>query len=255
MKKLVTVTSNKILEGLRDNDNITLLYPLKSFCVGYDEYYDIEEINDFVLVNRILDDESLDELEIILKNSNIKGIVFDDLGIIEIVKDLAITKILILDHLATNVKSINYYLEFVDSIIVSNDLTKEEIKFIVDNSNKELVLNVFGLKTLMYSRRTLLTNYNLYHKEDIERNIKASIDGKPFIIKENNYGTVFYSGTYYNALELLELPAFYYWYNLIDMDYEDAIKLINSNEVNVESNTGFLNQKTVYKLKGEEQND
>ena len=163
INKLVTVTNREIIDDLRNIPNVTLVYPLKSFCVGYTDYFDILEIDDYVLVNRILDDNDLDKLESILNSSNIKGIVFDDLGIIDIVANLDITKILLLDHLATNTKSINYYLEYVDSVVVSNDLTEEEIRNIVANVSKPLVINVFGLKTLMYSRRLLLSNYEMYH--------------------------------------------------------------------------------------------
>ena len=77
-QKLVTVTNREIIAKLKNRD-INLLYPLRSFCVGYEEEFDITEIDDFILVNRLLNDSELDELSNILKNANIKGIVFDDL--------------------------------------------------------------------------------------------------------------------------------------------------------------------------------
>ena len=48
MEKLVTVTNKAIIKDLREQKDIRLAYPLKSFCVGYDEYFSIEEIDDFV---------------------------------------------------------------------------------------------------------------------------------------------------------------------------------------------------------------
>ena len=249
-KKLVTVNSKEIINDLREIDNVTLLYPLKSFCVGYLVEFEIEEIDDFVLVNRILDDEDLDLLKKVLNKGNIKGIVFDDLGVLDIIKNLNIVKILLLDHLATNYESINYYLEYVDSVVVSNDLTEEEIKEILNKSKKGLVLNVFGLKTLMYSRRLLLTNYNKFHNLEFKNNEVASIENKKFRIIENEYGTKFYALKYYNALKLLELEnVFFYWYDTTLLNKEDTLKLIKENNVeNIECDELFLNKATIYKV-------
>ena len=250
MKKLVTVTNREIIDDLRRDANITLVNPLKSFCVGYEVEFDISEIDDYVLVNRILDDNDIDKLESILNSSNIKGIVFDDLGIIDIVANLDITKILLLDHLATNTKSINYYLEYVDSVVVSNDLTEEEIRNIVANVSKPLVINVFGLKTLMYSRRLLLSNYEMYHNLKEERIVDANIEDKYFKIVENDYGTLFYAKNYYNALCLLNLDnVLFFWYNPIFLDNEKIIKLVLDNDItDINSELLFLDKKTYYKV-------
>ena len=250
INKLVTVTNREIIDDLRNIPNVTLVYPLKSFCVGFTDYFDILEIDDYVLVNRILDDNDLDKLESILNSSNIKGIVFDDLGIIDIVANLDITKILLLDHLATNTKSINYYLEYVDSVVVSNDLTEEEIRNIVVNVSKPLVINVFGLKTLMYSRRLLLSNYEMYHNLKEERIVDASIEDKYFKIVENDYGTLFYAKNYYNALCLLNLDnVLFFWYNPIFLDNEKIIKLVLDNDItDINSEPLFLDKKTYYKV-------
>ena len=248
-KKLVTVTNREVIKELKEQD-INLLYPLRFYCVGYEEEFAINEIDDYVLVNRLLDDTELEELAIILNNAHIKGIVFDDLGIIDIVKNLKITKILLLDHLATNTISINYYLDYVDSIVVSNDLTKEEITEIVKNSKKPLVLNVFGAKTLMYSRRLLLTNYALYHKISNQNYLEAQIDNKYFRISENAYGTKFYAKKYYNALELLDLNnVLFYWYDPIFLTSSDIKKVVLNNDLTAILNDPlFLHNATFYKV-------
>ena len=249
MNKLVTVTNKDIINKLKEND-LRLLYPLKSFCVGYPTTFSIDEIDDFCLVNRILDDSDIDQLSKLLHNSKIKGIIFDDLGIIDIIKDLEIEKILLLDHLATNFKSINYYLEYVDSIIISNDLTKDEIINIINNSNKSLCLNVFGLKSLMYSRRLLLTNYSLYHDIPNNKVIDSFIDNHNFKIIENEFGTCFYAYPYYNALELLNIKnVLYYWYNPIFLDNNQVIDLVMHNNINnIPNDSFFLDKKTYYKV-------
>ena len=107
----------------------------------------------------------------------------------------------------------------------------------------------------MYSRRKLLSNYTDYYKMKAVNNIKTNINEKPFIIKEDDLGTSFYAGKYYNGLELLGLDnVLYFWYNLIGMDIDDAKDLIIKGKINVSSDNGFLNKKTIYKLK-DDKND
>lgn len=250
MNKLVTVTDNNIIESLKNCSDVTLLYPLKEYCVGYDLTFNIEDISDYVLINRLLNDEELDNLDIILKKKNIKGIVFDDLGIIDIVKDYSFKKILLLDHIACNSQSINYYLDYADSVVVSNDLTKDEIINIISNVKKKLVINVFSLKTLMYSRRNLLTNYEKYHKLNLKEKLDVKIEDAKFKVIENKYGTKFYAYPYYNALELLELDnVLYFWYDPIYLSSEEIINLVINNDVkNISTTPLFLDKKTYYKV-------
>ncbi len=258
MRKLVTITTKSIKEKLRGIENISFLYPLKSFCVGYTNYYDVEDIDDYVLVNRLLEEDELEQLSLILKKANIKGIVFDDLGIIERTKDLNIKRILLLDHLATNSESINYYLDYVDSVVVSSDLEKQEIEEILKKSKKDLVVNVFGRKKLMYSRRLLLTNYAKYHKLDIKKHIDAQVPNKEFFIKEDEKGTCFFAKDYYNALELLNLSnVLYFWYDLDGIEEKEALNIILKNEINVANDSLFLHDNMIFKLKElkEDKND
>lgn len=247
MNKLVTVT-NKDYEALKGED-ITLVFPLKDFCVGYEYYFEIEEIEDFVLVNRILNDEELNKLEVILKNSKIKGILFDDLGIIDIVAKLDIKKILILDHLANNTKSVNYYLEYVDSVVVSSDLEESEIRKIVANANKEVVVYVFGLKGLMYSRRNLVSNYEKYHHLEEKSVLDSSIDGKYFKVIDSEFGTKFYAYPYYDGSSLLDLDnVSYVWYDPILLGIEDTKRVLKKDFKDIETSKIFLTKKTVYKV-------
>ncbi len=251
MKRLVTALNQEFLNKIKDLEDIEILYPLESFCIGYDYYYPATKIDGYALINRILTDDDLDILDSILKNSHFKGIVFDDLGILEIVKDLPLKKILLLDHLALNSISINYYLDYVDSVVVASDLNYEEIKYITENTKKEVVLYVFGLKKLMYSRRNLLTNYALYHQEEINKKLEAKILDKDFRIIEEDMGTSFFMGKYYNGLELLNLNnVLYYWYDFNQISLQEAIDILN-NKVNVASSPFLLHDQVSFKVRGD----
>ena len=248
--KLVTVADKKIIDLFKENKDISLVYPLCNYTVGYVNTFDINAIDDFCLINRILTDKELDELEILLKNSNIKGIIFDDLGILDVIKDLNITKILLLDHISNNSESINYYLDYVDSVVVSTDISKEEIEYILNNSKKELVLNIFALKGLMYSRRLLITNYNKHYQANENKVLKAKIDSKDFIFVENEYGTKAFSFPYYFAKDLYgHENVMYYWYDVNLLDSELVYDLvINNNADNIKTDSFFLDNETFYKV-------
>lgn len=248
MNKLVTVTNKNFISNLKKED-VTLVYPLRFFSVGYEEYFDIKDIDDFVLVNRILNDDEINKLEETLLSSNIKGIMFDDLGILDVVKDIDITKILILDHISNNVSSINSYLEYVDSIVVSSDLSEEEIRNIVKNVNKKVVIYTFGLKGLMYSRRNLLDNYEMYYKLDKEKVIDSHINNNFFKVIESDYGTKVYAYPYYDGTSLLDLDnVLYFWYDPILLDINNIRKVLNNDLSNIDCSRIFLDKKTVYKV-------
>ena len=111
--------------------------------------------------------------------------MFDDLGLILVLKDLNVPKILMLTHLGNSLRGITKYLEYVDTVMISTDLAYEEIAYILNNTPKPLVLFTFGLVPLMYSRRTLLTNYALNAKTPIPKKITSHINEKYLHIVEN----------------------------------------------------------------------
>ena len=73
-KILYTITDINLISKLKKVGIENFLFPLKDFCVGFNNTYSMDEIKDFsfILINRILDNESLDRLEVILKNNSNK---------------------------------------------------------------------------------------------------------------------------------------------------------------------------------------
>ncbi len=250
-KKLVTVTNTDIIAELKNNQDVILLYPLDSFCVGYELTFPINKIDDYVLVNRLLTDEDMAALTKILAQGHFKGIVFEDLGLLELLKDFKGEKILMLNHLANSIRSINYYLAYVDSVIISTDLTQEEVINILDHSAKKLVVNVFGLIPLMYSRRLLLTNFQNHYALPLANIKEAQINDKDFKIVENAYGTVFYTGKYFYFPDYQKLNnVLYDYYNPLFLPKETILRVIREDNLQGIATFPFLlNQKTIYKLK------
>ena len=101
----------------------------------------------------------------------------------------------------------------------------------------------------MYSRRTLVTNYEKHYNIKVNRPFIIEKEDKKFIILENEYGSYIYKLLYFNALNLLNKDALYYLYFPIFLNDKDLEDLVN-NKVNINFDDGFLNKKTIYKVKG-----
>ena len=259
-KYLVTVNNLEIINDLKKVGITTFLFPLKGYTVGFPSTFEISEIkedNAYLFINRILPSNDIDALKLILNNlpSNIKGIIFDDLGVLQIVKDLKLEKILYLNHFATNYESINLFLEYVDSLVISTDITKDEINAILEHVKKPLVLHSFGFVPVMYSRRTLLSNYNKHFNLESKKyaQLEDKLEHNKFFAYENEYGTVLFNHIPSNSLEISNNNILYYFINTAFLNNEQVLDLfdsvLNNKEINIEHDLGFLNKATIYKLK------
>ena len=258
---IINVDKIEYIKEYKECGITTFLFALKDYSVGYNTYSiekinNIDEENKYLLINRVLDCQAIDTLkELLPKIKNIKGIFYEDIGIINIVKDPNIELILFQNHFNTNTYSINYWLNKVDSVVISNELTKKEIEYITNNVTKPIVLHLYGHNQVMYSRRLLLTNWSKNFKivnkntnviEDIATKVK-------FRVIENEYGTVMYSDKIFNGKELLNLKNIKYYYinpTLIEHNIViDFLKDMKKHTNELEDN-GFLEKETIYKLKG-----
>lgn len=257
-KILITLNKEEDIKILKELGINNYIYPLEGFCVGYPNTFLIEKIpdNSYILVNRILDNKGIDDLkELINKNlDKFKGLIFDDLGVLQIIKDLKTEKILYLSHFNTNKKSINIYLNYVDSVIVSTDITRCEIEEIINYLPNKLTLFVLGYVGAMYSRRHLLDNYAKFHNIPYQNELNITNTNHDFLVMENEYGTYFYHTPLFNGLELLNLNAKYYFINSAFLSVQDIKELIEDTS-KLNTDTGFLYQETIFKLKGGENND
>lgn len=252
-KILITINKLDDINILKELGITNMVFPLKGFCVGYPNTFLISEIecDCYLLINRILDNEGIDELKSTLSNlpKNIKGIIFDDLGVYEVIKDINIEKVLYLSHFNTNVETVNIYLDLVDTVILSTDITKREIEYIIENSKKEISLFTFGYVGAMYSRRKLLDNYSKYYNIINDNNLVITNTNHKFLLYENEYGTYFYYNNIFNGTELFKLKAKYYFINSAFLDIYDIKNMLENKEISKKTDTGFLYQETIYKLK------
>lgn len=259
-KVIINIRNIEEIEFYKNNDINNFLIPIKDFCVGYNEIdiNDIKKINDniYLLINRVLDKKGIDNLrEVLPLLNNIKGIFFDDLGVLSIINELKldVEKIYFPNHFATNYASINSFLKRgIDSVVVSNEITKDEVNTILNNVNKPIVLQVLGYNQIMYSRRKLISNFaHEYHDNlSLDSKIKEQTTEKILKIKENEFGTVIFDEKIYNNLELMQNNnnVKFFYVNATDLEPKLIVKTLNKIIVLPNSKNGFLNQKTVFKV-------
>ena len=95
-KILLYVDDIKYIEEYRKAGVKAFLFALDGYCVGYNTY-SLEEINKtdvsnkYILINRLLDSFDVDKLKEVLKGlKGIKGIVYEDIGVYNLVKELGL---------------------------------------------------------------------------------------------------------------------------------------------------------------------
>ncbi len=234
------------------------LFAVDLFSIGYNSF-SIETLlnlnidNIYILINRILDCNLTDKLkEVKYLFTKFKGILFEDIAVYNIFKDTNLELIMNSSHFLTNINTINYWCNLVKSTTISNELTKEEVMYILNKTNKKLVLNVIGKNNIMYSRRTLLTNFNEFYK--LNNNecaiIRENVSKNEFLIKENEYGTYIFNNKYYNLLPYLKYfnndKILYYLICPNGLNFDSINDILNGESFS--SDSGFMERKTIYKI-------
>ena len=271
---------SKIL--LKINNDCELKYPANGYILGVDKYSflfgktfsvsKIKEIKEsirdkkiFACLNRIIFNDELDDYKNTLNELDklgLDGIIVGDVA--ALTYDLKTDIVLDQAHLNNSYLTINhYYNNNAKGIYLTNDITKEEIKKIRSNTKSTLFKEVFLYPCLSISRRKLISNYkeyfNLDDKSDMyEINESKSNDYYKIVEDEN--------GTYILGSKVLSLLK----YDL-DVDYEiissyligDVKEVLDifinkdvskNNYLNEKYNCdeGFINKKTIYKVKKDE---
>ena len=156
-------------------------------------------------------------------------------------------------HFASNYSSINYWLELTHSAVISNELTCVEVSDILNISNKNLVLNIFGKNPIMYSRRTLISNFNKHFELDKRDSaiLEEGITNNEFLATETDKGTFIVNNKHFNLIPFLnefnDDKILNYLIYPNGIKYNEMIKYIEE-ETNDNTDDGFMNKKTIYKL-------
>lgn len=227
----------------------------------------------FISLNKNMHNNDLEKIKNILielNNYNIKGVIYYDVAILNIYKSLDLNYDLVWaqEHLTTNYNTINYWNSFgVSYTYLSSDITEEEIIEIRKNTNSKLIVNLFGYLPMFASKRHIVKNYienfKLVDNSDINYMTK---ENKTYPIIDNNIGTSVYSANILNGIRTsLNINVDYIVLNSFDIELDKFISVIEMfKSVNKENvleyeeeinklfsnvDNGFLNTKTIYKVK------
>ena len=249
---------NKDIKGMIIGVKDLSIYSIE---LNIDEIIDIADKTNkqiIIAINKMIHNRDLDYVKEVLnkvKASNISGILFYDVSIIKLAKELNINKELIIsqEHLNASINSNNfYYNNGVTSSLITSDITFNEILEIKKNSKLNIYYTTYGYLPIFYSRRKLLTNYFKYINKDMNDYKYYIINNDlKYMIIEKEYGTVIYSPIVNMLSKINELSKLD---NLvIDLSYIDDISIIDKylNRKSEKGYLGFYETKTIFKLKEE----
>lgn len=164
----------------------------------------IKSINKEIYINLNLivhnnDLESIHEFLILIKELNVDGIIFGDLGVYQLAKKLNIERKLIYNPETLNT---NYYdpvfwkNKDILGLTISKEITIEDIAIIANNSDIEISLIGHGHLNMFHSRRPLIENYFKYTNSEYEnyienRNLRLieEIRDESYPIFQDSHGT------------------------------------------------------------------
>ena len=281
--KLITIPSS--IDEIEKTKTIVdgFIIGIKDMCVNtnfcIDDLSILSSLKDkdiFISLNKNMHNGDLSRVESILLELNnypIKGVLFYDIGVLNIYNRLNLNYDLVWaqEHLTTNFNTINYwYRKGAKYTLISNDITFEEIKDIEKNSKSKLIVNLFGYLPMFVSKRHIVRNYlNQFDLNDRSNVNYMEKEGNTYPIIDNNVGTFCYSAYILNGIKyVLDLNVEYILLNSFNIDtgkMVEVIKMFRSvNKDNVSeyeskinkmfesTNYGFLDTKTIYRVKKNE---
>ena len=180
------------------NYNLDDLKEIKDYCTTHGlKYYIV--MDDFISESEITE---LDEYLGFVKELNVDGIYFHDLGVYYGAIQYNLVDKLIYDGytvLCNGLDSFFFLSQGVNSVVLSRELTIKEIAKIIKNNERCISIQAFGHLRMSYSKRKFLTNYFNEINKEIDYLDKDNISlveesrNYKLPVKETKYGTNIYT--------------------------------------------------------------
>lgn len=259
-KKLIIPASLKQIEDYSKKID-GILVPLKDYSINFENTFTLDELDKmicnnkevFVLMNKNFHHTELEGLKNTLEKLNdkkISGIFFYDLAIMNVKEKIKHPLIWAQEHLTTSDCSMNYWhSKGVYGTLLSNEITKEEIKEIRKNTQSTLFLITFGYIPIFTSKRHLVENYlKTFHLQS-KNNYALEKENKKYIIHDDKYGTFVYTNHILDIREdVKDMKIDYEIYNANDINEEVFKKAMNDEQIE-NTDKGFFYTETIYKVK------
>ena len=288
MELVVVPNSVEDISFYQEKESNIFVLGLENYCINYPSV-SLDEIKKlsskyslFISVNKnIFNNELADLTEklVELSHLSIRGVLFYDLGVLNIVRENNISLNLVWHqtHMVTNYNTCNFYYEKgVSSGFLANEITLDEILEIKKRTKMKLMVECFGYPIMSHSRRMLLTNYfksigkkkenKVYHLENMNED---------YLLKESSDGASILYGKLINGVkplfDLVENDIDYVVLDMQEVDksigkevlttYSNIIRnyasitekekdsIINRMNNLIGDSTNFFYKRTIYKVK------
>ncbi len=199
-----------------------IILPLMDYAVESNVFFSLDEILEvtnnnsdvevFVKINKNLMNADIDkvrEILIELDKSNIKGIFFYDLAILQLKKELNLSVDLVWNqtHMVNNYKTCDYYYsKGVKYALLGKEITLEEILEIISKSKITSMVEVVSKPSVAFSKRKLVSNYykDLGIDGATKLTVKEKVTDSNYNLVEDNNGTSFYLDVITNGTGIIK---------------------------------------------------
>lgn len=253
------------------------------FIIGINKYsmfqslkLDVEEIKNiktdkeiYISLNKPIHNDELDglrEILIELSKLNITGVIFEDISIVKINKDLCLNLNLIWgqNHLPTNYRTCKFWKEKgCIGALLSTELMVSDFINIKKNTDMKIMVYLYGYVPIFESARTLLTNYlkhinkennsNVFYMYEKERDKFYPIyeeNNNTFITEEVLNGINVVNELKDNNIDYIVLNGLMHESDEFEKIVDEFIEAINGKEFNKKDVfTGFLFKESIFKVK------
>ena len=237
----------------------------------------------YIMLNMVYMNSKVNSLIKLLKKINeldVCAVIFSDISVFNIAKEQNLNINLIWNSkMTTNSKTINFFEKRgLYGYIPTCELTIDEIKYIMKNTSSYPIVKLFGYTNMATSSRSLITNYLTYIKSNDESGkyymYEKGTDAY-YPVVETEYTNFFSSKVLNGILEykdlinnefefsvflddyLVDMKPFY---NVIDAfaalrnnpndtKFANQLKEVINSNMNNNTDNGFLNKKTIFKVK------
>ena len=274
MKILVEPLSLNHLYELDKKDIGGFIVGIEGFSIFQSLKLDVDDIKNintnkelYVFINKPIHNNELDSIKnilISLSKMNISGVLFEDISIYKINKDLNLNLNLIWasNHLPTNTYSCNYWnKKGCSGALLSTELMVSDFIDIKKNTNMNIFVYLYGYIPIFESSRTLITNYLKHINKECNSNKYFMYEkerDRYYPIYEE-YGNTFITEDILNGINVVnKLKDIDYiilnslmheedTFNKVVDEYIEALdgKIFNKKDVF----TGFLFKESIFKVK------
>lgn len=264
-----------------------IILALKDYSVQSMNYYTIDEIKTikdnnptkeiFISINKNLMNEDIEPLSVILKEIdkiNVNGIFFYDTAVLQLHRELNLSTDLVWSstHMVNNYKTCNYYYDKgCKYALLGKEITLEEIKEIISNSNITSMVEVIGLPSVAFSKRKLVSNYysDLGKEKKDSIVIEEKMTKDKYLVNEDSNGTGFFLDKVVNGTSILKdlynVDCKYAILREYGIDRDTFYELVKDTKTYIDTKctdegyiekykklgdfTNFFFKKTIYKVK------